>query len=191
MRIGIIGTGKLGGGLARAWQARGHEVRLGNREPGTTAAAAEHGEVVVLAVPFEAVEAALETAGPLEGKILVDCVNAIAWGEQGPRLLLTHSVAEHIARRRPKARVVKAFNTLGANHLGNLGWPGITPDTFLCGDDEEARGVVSRLAEDVGFGVVDCGPLASAGMIEHLALTWIYLSGRGGYGRDIAFKLLR
>jgi hypothetical protein len=208
MKIGIIGAGNIGGGFGRLWARRGHAVRFGVRESGrkeaealaaaaggdaaatSVAEAARFGEVVMLAVPWQAVPEVLAEAGDLAGKVLIDCTNALKWDAQGP--IWAVPAAEEIARQRPGARVVKAFNTLGAEHLGRLGGEGsVKPDAFLCGDDEAARQVVRSLGEEIGFGVVDAGPLRNARVLEHLAVLWIHLAMKGGLGREIFFKVMR
>jgi 8-hydroxy-5-deazaflavin:NADPH oxidoreductase len=206
MKIGILGAGKIGGNLGRRWAAAGHEIRFGTRKPEALAslveacgegakasdvgAAAELAEVVVLAVPWAAVSEVLDAAGDLAGKILVDATNALAWSD-GPEAALATSAAETIAELRPEARVVKAFNTLGAEHILDPVVGGQPADVFLATDDDEARGVVSGLAEQIGFVPIDLGPLRNARLAEGIAIAWIHLAMRGGLGRNIAFKLLR
>ncbi len=88
------------------------------------------------------------------------------------------------------AKVVKAFNTIGANNYSDLEFSGLRADAYICGDDAAAKQVVGQLAEQMGFDVVDVGPLSNAHLLEELALLWVTLV-RLGYGREIAFKLLR
>ena len=203
MQIGILGAGNVGGALGTLWAAQGHEIVFGVREPqsytveilmnhvgdnartGTMEEAAAFGEVVVLAVPWGAVVEVLgHVRAALAGKILIDCTNRVTPAPPvGPA-----SGAEEVAHLAPAARVVKAFNTLGAENLPRLPWR--TPaSTFICGDDPAARAVVSRLGTQIGFDVVDAGPLSSAQYIESLAQFWLLLSRR--YGREIAFALLQ
>ena len=96
MRIGSIGAGNVGGVLANRWREAGHDVRAGGRD--SVAEVAAHGDVVLLAVPADAVDAALHAAGSLDGKVLIDATNdlAAAWP----------SLAAHIAELAPGARVV-------------------------------------------------------------------------------------
>ncbi|NIR46173.1 MAG: NADPH-dependent F420 reductase [Gemmatimonadetes bacterium] len=208
MRIGIIGIGNVGGTLGRSWAARGHEVIFGVRDPraphvtalleeiGPAARATNIEEAVaaastvVLAVPWEAAPDVIAAAGDLSGKILVDTTNPIAPGFE---LALGHdtSAAEEIARCADGARVVKAFNTLGAEHLADPIFGDEVLTMFLCGDDPEARDTVAELARELGFEVVDAGPLKNARLIEPLAMLWIRLALVEGAGRDIAFKLIR
>ena len=202
MRIGILGAGNIGGALGTQWAAQGHEIVFGVREEqsytvqilmnhvgpnartGTMHEAAAWGEVVVLAVPWVAVPEVLAEAGDLAGTILVDCTNRPAPPPPGS----PPSGAEEVARRAPGARVVKAFNTLGAENLANLQFGTQAAGAFICGDDLDANAVVLRLAEEIGFDAVEVGPLNTAYMVEALAVLWIQLSRR--YGRDIAFALL-
>ena len=203
MRIGILGAGNIGGALGKRWAAGAHEIVFGvrdaqsytvqilmnglgaNARTGSLREAGEFGEVVVLAVPWLTVPEVLTAAGPLAGKILIDCTNRLPPFAAGS----APSGAEEIARRVPGARVVKAFNTLGAEHIAHLPFGPPAPSTFICGDDPEARTVVCRLGEEIGFDVVEVGPLSTAPLVEGLGALWVQLAGR--LGRDIAFALLR
>lgn len=208
MRIAIIGAGNVGGRLGKRLAARGHHIIFGVRDPsaarvqglleeiGSSAAAASIGDAaaasmtIILAVPWDAAEEVVREAGDLVGKILVDTTNPIAAGFE---LALGHttSAAERIAGWSDGARVVKAFNTLGAEHLEDPRFGSEALNMFICGDDSEAKAVVGGLAEELGFEVVDAGPLSSARLLEPLAMLWIRLAQAEGEGRDIAFKLLR
>lgn len=208
MRIAIIGSGNVGGTLGKRWAALGHEVIYGVRDPespkvrellsGSTGAIsalpigdAAAARVLVLAVPWAAAAKALEAAGDLKGKILIDCTNPVRERMAGLPVGRSESAAEQISTWCPGARVVKAFSTTGA---GNMRDPlyGKQPVTmFICGDDREGKEVATRLAEDLGFEVVDTGSLSTARYLEPLALLWIHLAYNRGMGPDIAFKLLR
>jgi hypothetical protein len=208
MKIGIIGAGTVGSSLGRALAAHRHEIRFGVRDvhkarelveqcgphasASDLAGAVHFASVVVLALPWAAVKEGLKAAGPLDGRILIDCTNPVGWDE-GPVVLPVEgrSGAEAIARLVPDARIVKAFNTHGAEFLLNPRVGDMRADTYICGDDADARATVRGLAEQLGFDVIDAGPLRNAALLEHLAVLWIHLALRGGLGRDIAFKLLR
>ena len=209
MNIGIIGTGEVGSALGRLWAAKGHAVMFGSRDPqspkvrallgaiggaraGSAREAAQFGTVIVLATPFHATEAAIRTAGNLSGKIVVDATNPLNADTppSGLTVGLTTSAAEHIAAWAPGARVVKGFNTLGARLFGDPVFDGQAASMFLCSDDAEAKRVVAGLAAELGFDVVDAGPLVNARWLEPLAMLWIKLSLAQGM-RPIAFKLLR
>ncbi len=205
MHIGILGAGNIGGNLGRRWSQRGHEVRFGVRKPDEIAAlvrecgpdasagdvrsAVEFGEVVVLALPWAAVDGVLAQVGDAKGKIVVDATNPIRW-DDGPVHAVATSAAETIAARWTGARVVKAFNTLGAEHILQPVVGGLPADVFLCADDASARETVARLAGEIGFRPLDLGPLRNARVGEQLAVAWIHLAMKAGLGRNIAFKVL-
>jgi len=209
VKIGIIGAGNIGGTLGRAWAAKGHEVVFGVRDPrgpkvqelvkatggkaraASPAEAAAHGEVVLLATPWAAAQAALRGAGDLTGKILVDATNPLRPDLSGLTLGHTTSAAEEVARWAPGAKVVKAFNTIGAQHMANPRFGTQSASMLICGDDAAAKKAVLALAEVLGFDPVDAGPLTQARLLEPLAMLWISLAYAYGHGADIAFKLLR
>src|SRR5262249_51769867 len=131
----------------------------------------------------------------LRGKVLIDAVNPILLGADGLQrgLQVGHntSAAEHAARWAPGARVVKAFNTIGADNMKDPRFGGERATMFYCGDDAEAKRVVGGLIEEVGFEPVDAGGLASARLLEPLAMMWIHLCFGMGLGTGIAFRLMR
>lgn len=205
MKIAVIGSGRIGAGLGRAWAKKGHEVVFGARKPddpelaelgreiGSSAApiarAAEGAEVVVLAMPFAALDEVLGALGALGGKIVVDCTNAV---QPGMKLRFGHttSAAEELQKKLPGARVFKSFNAQGAENLARPEYDGVPASNFFCGDDDDARRVVKGLVEDVGFDAVDAGPLRNARLLEPMMPLWIAASQALGT-RDLAFKLLR
>ncbi len=208
MNIGIIGAGNIGAALGKIWASNGHSVIVGVRNPLTPRVqtllkesdgrisavrvkeAAERSDVVLLATPWEAVgEVAFQLIG-ITGKILIDCTNPITPNPEWP-LAQGSSAAEEIAKRLPHLRVVKAFNTIGAGNLSDLMFGTIHADTFICGDDSDAKSVVTSLAKEIGFDTVDVGGLRSAEMLESLAKLWITLAYQQGIGPNIAFKLLQ
>jgi hypothetical protein len=207
MKIAIIGAGNVGASLGRAFAANGHQVRFGVRDPDKIAElvsgasetasassireAAEFGEVVILAVPWNAARAAIEAAGDLRGKVLIDAVNPLAWND-GPVIaedVQGSSAAQKIAEM-SHARVVKAFSTHGAEFNLAPMIHDIPVDTYICGDDEEAKVIVRSLAEDLGFSVIDAGPLRNASLIENMAALWVYLAVKTELGRTFVFKAL-
>lgn len=205
MKIGVLGTGRMGSELARLWAAQGHDVMLGSREAskaqtlaaelghgmrgGTQAEAAQFGDVLLLATPWHAAEGVVKSLPPLAGKILIDCTNPIAEG--GLAVGHTTSAAEQIAGWAPGARVVKAFNGVHFRHLARPLFGEQRMALFYCGDDPDAGAVAAGLAAEIGFEPVDSGPLANARLLEPLALLWIRLATSVGHGPDIAFALLR
>jgi 8-hydroxy-5-deazaflavin:NADPH oxidoreductase len=144
----------------------------------------------VLATPWEAAGDVVACVGDWKGKILVDCTNPISEDLQ-LTVGLTTSAAEQIARRAKNARVVKAFNSTGWNNMANTVYLDEPVTMFLAGDDAEAKTVVGRLAEELGFEAIDTGGLTMARYLEPLAMLWIHLAVVQNLGRDIAFKLIR
>ena len=209
MRIGIIGSGNVGGTLGTRWAKNGHAVTFSSRDPGSdemrqlvtqagpTARAASVteavvvSEVVLLATPWPAAQAAVAAAGDLSGKILIDATNPLKPRLEGLEIANTASGAEQVAAWARGARVVKAFNTVGFNIMANPRFNGRGAVLFLCGDDPAAKQTVSSLASELGFEPEDAGPLARARLIEPFALLWISLSMAPGRGRDFAFQLLK
>lgn len=206
MHIALIGAGSVGSALGRAFHRLGHTLVLGVRSPKpnylTLAQelsaevkppedAAREADLVVLAVPGHKAEAAVATLGRLEGKILLDTTNAVGPGLLPPTDLSGRSQAERIATLVPGARVVKAFNTMGAEHMGRGEVAGQRAAMFLCGNDGASREVVASLAAGLGFEPIDLGGLEKARLIEPLALVWITLAMQRGYGRNFLFSLLR
>jgi 8-hydroxy-5-deazaflavin:NADPH oxidoreductase len=181
MRVGIIGAGRIGGNAARLLAKAGHEVLVSfSRDPqklealaaeiggraGTPREAVAFGEVVMLSVSWTLIDDVLAQAGSLEGKIVIDTTNQ--FGREGWEDLGDRTAAQVNAARMPGARYTKAFNTLTsgfqAQAAGRTG-----PDRvvmFLCGDDPEAKRVVSDLIEDAGFTAVDMGGVADAAPME-------------------------
>jgi predicted dinucleotide-binding enzyme len=205
MRIAIVGAGNVGQALGKGWRQAGHEVSYAVREATTNKvnalsadgarvvameAAADAADVVVLAVPWPAVQTALAALGPLEGKILVDATNPL-----NAKLELAvgfdDSAGETVARLAPGARVVKAFNTTGAENMANARGLAVKPMMPVAGDDAAAKDAVRALAEELGFEAVDAGPLAMSRQLEPLAVLWIKLAYAQGFGRNFAFALAR
>ncbi len=204
MRITIIGTGNIGGGLGRAWAAKGHAITFGVRQTddadtlamargigatvATIADALTIAEVIVLATPFAAVSSVAAALPDWTGRLVIDCTNPI-----GPGFKLLHghtdSGAEAVARQLPGARVVRSFSAQGAEVIGHPVYHGVAASNFCCGDDDAAKAVVKQLIEDVGFEAVDAGPLTSARYLEPITMLWITMSRT--LGRDFAFKVLR
>ena len=209
MKIAIIGAGNVGGTLGRAWAKKGHDIFFGVRHPqddktrqlvqsigpkaqaGTVAEVAAFGQVVVLATPWQATEAAVREAGDLRGKTVIDCTNPLKPDVSGLEVGLTTSGAERVAQWAAGAKVFKAFNTTGFNIMANPVIDGVRTVMFVCGDDAAVKPTVLRLVGDVGFDAVDVGKLTQARLLEPWAMLWISLAFRGGLRRDFGFALLR
>lgn len=208
MKIAIIGTGNVGQALASGWTNKGYQVTFGSRDPASAKAqaavaatggkaivkreqeAVQDAEVVLLAVPWDATETVVKGLGDLAGKVLIDATNPI-----GPGFQLAvgrdNSGAELVQSWAPTARVVKAFNSTGAENMRNPIYAGEPTTMFICGDDAAAKDVVKGLAEELGFAVADTGGLLTARYLEPLAMVWIHLAIVQNQGRTIAFKLVQ
>jgi predicted dinucleotide-binding enzyme len=208
MDITIVGSGNVGAALGQGWRKAGHRVSFAAREPnGAKAAelkkqgfgiaamadAAKSAEVIVLATPWDAVPgtiAALGAGGALRGKIVIDATNPLT-GNLELALGFNDSAGETVARLAAGARVVKAFNTTGANNMTNANYPAAKLWMPVAGDDAAAKKAVMGLAAELGFEAVDAGPLAMSRHLEPMAMVWIKLAYAQGLGRDIGFALLR
>lgn len=125
------------------------------------------------------------------GRILVDATNPLAPGLAGLSVGTTTSGAEQIAAAAHGARVVKAFNTTGAENMADSRYSGGAVFMPVCGDDPDARARVIALATLIGFDAVDCGDLSAARYLEPFAMTWIHMAIKLGHGRSFAFARLR
>lgn len=197
----------MGSGLAKSW-AKNHKILLGSRDPnkgkaiaqtigpnvsgGTVAEAAAFGETVVLATPWAATADALKAAGPLTGKVLIDCTNPLAPDGKSLVLGTVTSGAEVIAKLAPGAKVVKAFNHLFAQTIHTNPRFGTQNATmFYCGNDTAAKISVAALAKEMGFDPVDVGPLQSARYLEPLAQLCRQIAYGLAMGTDFAIKVVR
>jgi 8-hydroxy-5-deazaflavin:NADPH oxidoreductase len=182
VRIGIIGAGRIGGGLAGQLAGAGHEVRLSfSRDPaaladqarriglgvsvGSPAGTVAFAEVVVISVPWSVLPLALEQADPLDGKIVIDTTNQFGAPPLPPE---GQTAAAFNAARMPGARYTKSFNTLTSGFQAEAA--GRTGDArvvqWLCGDDASAKQVVAGLIEDAGFVPADLGGTAGCAVME-------------------------
>ncbi len=209
MRIAVIGSGNVGGTLGKGWASKGHSVTWGVRDPGdrkvqhlvketqgkaraaSVPEAAKSAEIVVLTVPYEAVQDAIRSAGDLEGKVLLDCTNPLSPDLSGLTVGHTTSAAEQVAALAPHARVVKIFNTTGSGNMANPLYSAGPLTMLYCGDDAAAKKSAAGLAADLGFDPVDAGGLAVARLLEPFALLWINLALKQGLGPDFGFRLVR
>ncbi len=207
MHISILGAGQVGMALARALVRAGQPVTLGVPEPARHAAAVaalgpqatlttsddavERGELVILAVPYPAALAIAQQRADWQGRVLVDATNPLAPGLSGLSLGTTTSGAEAVAERARGARVVKAFNTTGAENMADSHYAQGQPMMPVAGDDAAARQQVMALATLIGFDAIDMGPLSTARYLEPLAMVWIHLALKQGQGRGFAFARLR
>ena len=202
MNIAIIGAGNVGTALGGGWQKQGHQVVYGVRDAASAKVsgqasrlappqiAARDAEVVVLTVPYGALEAAIASLGDLTGKIVFDCTNPVGPGftSAAPE---GSSAGQQAGEWAKGARVVKIFNTTGFNIMADPMFGAESATMFYCGDDAAAKQVAAKLAADLGFEPLDAGPLSQARLLEHLALLWISMAIAHGHGRDMAFRMLK
>ena len=131
MKIGIIGAGDVGATLGKSWARKGHQIMFGvrntqspkvsnllkssnaNLKVGSVSEAASFSDVIILAIPWSAVNQIIGIAGDLAGKLLVDTTNPFTSDLKGMVIEPSTSAAEEIAKLAPKSKVVKAFNTIG------------------------------------------------------------------------------
>ena len=205
MQIAIIGSGNVGRALASSTTRAGHQVLLSAAHPehaqsaaeatGARAASSNHeaiasADVVILAVPYQAVEATLaEVSDALNGKVVIDPTNRVNRSDPASVLDGTSS-AERIQARVPGARVVKAFNTAFASRQANPVMDGTAADGYVAGDDQDAKTTVLELVGSLGFNPVDVGPLVMARVLEGMALLSITYQIRNQGAWQAAWKMI-
>jgi predicted dinucleotide-binding enzyme len=192
-KVGIIGKGKVGSAIGDALTKNGYQIKYGHRDPKEPVKeAVKWGEIIVMAVPYEAVDDVVKEIGSLANeKVLLDVTNAVT-DDLGLAIGFSTSAAEELQKKLPKARVVKAFNTvLAANQrTGTIGSEQLT--LFVAGDNAKAKQTVMQLGKDIGFDPIDVGPLKSARYLEPTAILLIDLAfGFGKMGTGIGYKLIK
>lgn len=205
MKIAIIGTGNVGGAIARGLAGKGHDLTLGVRDGGkpdvqtlaqATGAgvalpqdAAAMADVVVLALPWGAAEGAVKALGDLSGKVVIDCMNPLGMVNGALGLTVGHSTSgtEMVAGWLPGARVVKTMNQVGAEMMAHNSHLPHRPVQFVAGDDPAAKAIAMQIVSDLGFEPLDAGDLTKARILEPFAMVWINQALLRGKGRDWAF----
>ena len=205
MKVAIIGAGNVGAALAGSAVKAGHDVSVTAHTPASaTATAAQTGaraitdtraavrdaELVILAIPYPAIDDVLAEAGDaLDGKIIVDVTNPVA-PDLASRLTDGTSAAAEIAQKLPNAQVFKAFNTLFASRMADPNVDGTFVDGFVAGADGAAKQKLLDFVGSLGFRPIDAGPLALAAALEDLALLNIGLNARQGWAWQSGWKLV-
>jgi predicted dinucleotide-binding enzyme len=191
MKIAIIGKGNVGSALCTGLSGK-HETKFGHRDTAEPVAeAAKWGEVIILAVPHNTADDAVEEIRSYaDGKIVVDVINAVG-SNGGLAISCTTSSAEEIQKKLPKAHVVKAFNTVFAQNQSSakVGREQLT--AFIAGDNLQAKQTIAQLTRDIGFDPVDCGPLKAARYLEAMGVLIINLAYEYGMGPKIGYKLVK
>jgi predicted dinucleotide-binding enzyme len=208
MRIGILGSGLMGGKLGALFARAGHEVvfsyarseqklkRLarqakGKAQAGTPREAAQGADAVLLAVHWSRMDDVLGQAGDLAGKVVVSC--SLPMNDDDSALVVAHSSsgAEQLARRLSSAHFVSAFNTVPSEVLFAVyaaKRKANRPNLVYCGDDRTAKKAAVRLIRDIGFEPLDAGPLRIARYTEPFALLVAELAYEGRRGPQLAYR---
>lgn len=212
MRIGILGSGLMGGKLGTIFARAGHTVvfsyarserklkRLakeagGNASAGTPREAAVDADVLLLAVHWPRVDDVLRQAGSISGKVLITC--SMPMNASDTALVVAHTLsgAEVLARKARRAKVVSAFGTVPSEVLFGVFRAKRRrlkrPSLLYCGDDRAAKRIVMRLIRDVGFEAVDTGPLRTARYLEPFTMAMAQLAYEGEHGPEIAYRIER
>src|SRR5437762_9958127 len=211
MRVGILGSGLMGGKLGMIFARAGHEVvfsyarsndklkRLardakGKTRPSTTRDAAQEADALLLAVHWSRIDDVLKQAGDLSGKVIVTCSLPMDAGNTKLIIANSSSGAEEVAKKVPKARVVSAFNTVPSEVLFGVydaRRKTTRPSLVYCGDDESGKTVAAELIRDAGFDPIDAGALHIARYTEPFALLVAQLAYEGEGGPELAYRFER
>jgi hypothetical protein len=180
----------VGTALRHGLERSGYEARSVGHDPALVRETASWGDVIVLAVPFTAIDETVREIGDAaRGKVVIDVTNALTHDRQ-LALGFNTSGAEELQKKLPGAKVVKSFNTVFAKNM-ETGRVKDTPiSLFTAGDDSEAKQRVLGLGRDIGFDPVDAGPLRNARWLETLGYLNIQLGFTQKMGTDIGFKLV-
>lgn len=208
MRIGILGSGLMGGKLGTLFARAGHEVVFsyarshekleelarrseGKSRAGTPREAAENADALILAVHWSRMDDVLGRAGDLSEKVILNCSLPMDAGNTALVVGHTISGAEELAHRYPSARFVSAFNTIPSEVFFDVFAArnkGQGPSLVYCGDDAPAKELAAGLIRDVGFEPVDAGPLKIARYTEPFALLVGQLAYEGTGGPELAYR---
>ena len=208
MRIGILGSGLMGGKLGTLFARAGHDVIFSYSRTrrkletlaseagrgalaGTPGEAAADGDVLLLAVHWNRVDDVLAQAGDLTGKVLITC--SLPMNDDDSALVVGHtsSGAEEVAKKARGARVVSAFGTVPSEVLFAVYEARKRkrrPSLVYCGDDAKAKKTVARLIRELGFDAVDAGALELARHAEPFTLLVAKLAYEGDAGPALAYR---
>jgi 8-hydroxy-5-deazaflavin:NADPH oxidoreductase len=211
MRVGIVGSGLMGGKLGTIFARAGHEVvfsyarsmeklkRLareaqGKAQAGTPGEAVKDADAVLLAVHWSRINDVLNQAGDLSGKVIVTCSLPMDTGNT--RLVVGHtsSGAEELAKKAKRAKIVSAFNTVPSEALFSVleaRRKAVKPSLLYCGDDSSSKEIAVELIRNVGFDPLDLGPLRMARYTEPFALLIGELAYGGNNGPELTYRFER
>ena len=204
MKIGIIGTGNVGGALATKWSNTGHEIYLGvqyiNDFKGkelldnpktsvhTVGEAVSLADVLLIATPAPAAIPVAKSLGDTTGKVIIDAMNIVKGN--GPDGF--SNTTDALLANTNTQDIVKCFNTTGFNNMADTTYGDHTIDMFVAGDSEKGKQIAEELSKDAGFAeCYDVGGNEHFDLMEQFAWFWINLAMFQGQGREIAFKLLK
>jgi predicted dinucleotide-binding enzyme len=211
VRVGILGSGLMGGKLGTLFARAGHEVvfsyarserklkRLAREaqrsaRAGTPREAARDADALLLAVHWSRVDDVLKLAGDLSSKVILTCSLPMSEDDSGLVIAHTSSGAEALAKKARRAHVVSAFGTVPSEVLFGVfaaKRKANRPSLVYCGDDQAAKDVAAALIRDVGFDPVDAGPLRIARYLEPFTLLVGQLAYEGDEGPELAYRFVR
>ena len=204
MKIAIIGTGNVGGVLAKGWAKAGHRIFLGAKDIAdesaqkladthesislhTVSEAGAQADVILIAAVAQATHSIAKALGDVSGKILIDAMNSI--GKKPEPYTNTFDALKAWTNAQS---VVKCFNTTGFENMGDPFYGGEGIDMFVAGNSEKGKSVAKELALDLGFAACyDFGGDDKAQLLEQFAMAWINLTIMQGEGRNMAFKVVK
>lgn len=212
MKIGIVGSGKMGSAIGMLLSNKGHLVKFSYSKheqklqqlaglnhftsAGTVEEAIEFGDVILLTVPYSSLEEILSRKNLFKQKIVITSISGIHPDFTGDTIglytSLSVSVAEHVSNTLQAAKVFEAFNSIFAEilHLSNRDIDGKKPAIFYCGDDVESKKIVASLIEDCDYIAINAGGLKTARALETLAASWIQFAVVAGLYPRIALHTL-
>jgi len=203
MKIGIIGSGNVGGALAQQWVKAGHTVLIGAQFPlsdknislatqigedrfAVIENAVKQSDVILIATPPTAILEIIEKMGDVSGKVIIDATNSIG------KIPEPYQTVYHALSDKTDAEIVKCFNTTGFENMLNPIYNGEAIDMFMAGESDEAKTIALQLSTDAGFGsCIDFGKSDKVELLEKFALSWINIAIMQGHGRNLAFKVVR
>ena len=204
MKIAAIGTGNVGGSLAKRFAESGHEVILGVRDinnfkgmelmakmprvkANTISESVKEAEVILIAAMPAAVMSISESLGDVRGKIIIDAMNSV-FVKPEPYMNTTEALLDLTNCE----DVVKCFNTTGFENMIDTNYGGMKIDMFTAGDSLKGKEIAKKLSIDIGYeNCYDFGGNDKFNLIEQFAMCWINLAIMQGQGRNIAFKVLK
>lgn len=203
MKIAIIGTGNVGSALAKGFAKAGHQVMLGVRNKNefkgsglageknisvhTISDAVSSSDVILIAAVPQAVKDIATQLGDVGNKVIIDAMNSVRVKPEP-----FNNTTEALLQLTNCKDIVKCFNTTGAENMTKPIYHSKGIDMFYAGDSDKAKKVAEKLTKDIGFeNVYNFGGSDKFNLLEQFALSWINLAMMQGYGRDIAFKVLK